>query len=90
MNLFNKECNFENELERQIFMAINVCRYDPQVFVPIVQRVRDRAPIVRDAKNTGILLKQLGSMIRLPPVIYDMPAFDACRQNNTIQCAPNV
>lgn len=84
MNLLNKECRFENELEKQIFMAINVCRFDPKVFVPIVQRVRDRCPLVSNAGNTGVLLKQLNAMVRLPPVIYDVPAFDACRQNNAI------
>ena len=84
MNLLNKECRFENELEKQIFMAINVCRFDPKVFVPIVQRVRYRCPLVSNAGNTGVLLKQLNAMVRLPPVIYDVPAFDACRQNNAI------
>jgi hypothetical protein len=29
-------------------------------------------------------------MVRLPPIIYDIPAFDACRQNNTIQTGPTV
>ena len=24
-------------------------------------------------------------MVRLPPIIYDVPAFDACKQNNAIQ-----
>jgi len=90
MNLLTKESKFENELERQIFMAINVCRFDPKVFVPIVQRVRDRCPLVSQAANTGVLLKQLSAMVRLPPVIYDVPAVDACRQNNVVQCAPTV
>ena len=71
-------------------MAVNVLRFDPKLFVPIVERVRERCPLVSNEANTGNLLKQLSAMVRLPPIIYDVPAFDACRQNNAIQCGPTV
>ena len=37
--LFNEDCRFLSEYERQIFMAVNVCRYQPDLFVPIVEKV---------------------------------------------------
>ncbi len=38
-NLLN-EANFESELERQIFMAINLCRFYPAKFEPVVIEVK--------------------------------------------------
>jgi hypothetical protein len=37
-----REAVFENDLERQIFMAINVCRCQPNLFIPIVESVKQR------------------------------------------------
>lgn len=41
-NLMTPECVWENDLERQIFMAINVCRCQPSLFIPIVESVKQR------------------------------------------------
>lgn len=30
---------FENDFEKQIYMAINLCRFDPKRFVPHVRKV---------------------------------------------------
>jgi hypothetical protein len=55
--LFTQECVWENELERQIFMAINVCRFQPNLFLPIVDRVKRRCPLVANTNNTETLMK---------------------------------
>ena len=60
-------------------MAINVCRFQPNLFVPIVDRVKRRCPLVKDTINTDTLMKSLEVTQRLPTVVYDRAAFDAVR-----------
>jgi len=60
-------------------MAINVCRFQPSLMVPIVDRVKRRCPLVKDTLHTDTLMKSLDVTQRLPTVIYDRVAFDACR-----------
>lgn len=84
MRLITPQCVFENDLERDIFMAINVCRYATGTFVEVVQAVKANNPLCRNAKYTDKLLKLLSLNERLPEVVYDVAAFDACRENNRI------
>jgi hypothetical protein len=89
-HLLDEESNFENALEREIFMAINVFRYQPELFVPIIQRAMQDNPLAKQSKNTQTLLTMITGMSKIPEITYDVPAFDACRRNNKEQCAPNV
>jgi len=65
-------------------MAINVCRFQPNLFLPVVDRVKRRCPLVTNTLNTDTLMKSLEVTQRLPTVVYDKAAFDAARQNNGI------
>lgn len=60
-------------------MAINVCRYETDVFVEVVKAVRANNPLCKNAKYTDRLIKLLECNERLNEVIYDVAAFDACR-----------
>jgi hypothetical protein len=81
-HLFNEDCDFKSEFERQVFMAVNVCRYQPSLFIPIVEKVMQEYPQASKCKQTATLLSVLSSMEKIPEVIYDLAAFDACRRNN--------
>jgi hypothetical protein len=63
-------------------MAINVCRFQPELFVPIVEKMKRNVPIAQQQNNTETLIAVLRNNQRLSTVIYDVPAFDACRKNN--------
>ena len=63
-------------------MAINVFRYDPQMFIPIIKRVRNTNPIARQQNNTSELILAVEIMERLSPIRFDEPANMACRRNN--------
>lgn len=74
---------FKNEVERQIFMAINVCRHSPSQFVPIVTHVAQTNELAKEQKkHTRNLIKALKTMTRLPPLYFDQQANDACTKNN--------
>jgi hypothetical protein len=84
------ESVWENEFERDIFMAINLCRFKPLLFVEIVERVKQTCPLVADSKNHVELVLKLFKNLRLPMLVYDKIAFDAVRMNNSVQCGPEA
>src|SRR5450830_1244366 len=77
---------YQNEFEKQIFMAINNCRINPKRFVPIV---RDTAATHVLAKSVPIdtvknLITYLQKCEPLGYVSFDEQANKACLQNNTV------
>jgi len=56
MQPFSSE--FENEFEKQIFYAINLCRYEPKRFVVSVKEVAQNHPLAKE-KDTKDLFKYL-------------------------------
>lgn len=75
---------YENDFEKQIFMAINLCRHDPKRFVPHVRAVyKDHVLLNKGAgKKMNDLIAKLQSQAPLRPVRFDGQANDAVRQNN--------
>ena len=65
-------------------MAINVCRFAPSEFIPVVNYVKLTHELAKDAKDTRNLIKTLKTIGRLPPVGFDSKANDACLRNNRI------
>lgn len=63
--------NFETDLERQIFMAINVCRAAPGAFVGVVRTVKQTHPLAKAAPHTMNLVNTLQQIKKLPPVKFD-------------------
>lgn len=72
---------FENEFEKQIFYAINLCRYDPKRFVVPVKEVKERN-ILAMGKDTKDLILFLQKCERLTQVRFDDQANAAARKNN--------
>lgn len=83
-HLIKPEYVFENDLEKDIFMAINVCRSEPAVFVSVVNSIKENNPLCKNAKYTDKLIKMLEMNEQLGAITYDVAAFDAARQNNRV------
>ena len=62
---------FETDLERQIFMAINVARAAPAAFVQVVRNVKQTHPLAKAAPFTLNLVKTMQHLQKLPPVKFD-------------------
>lgn len=73
---------FAEAAEEKIFMALNVCRFRPAMFIPIVNYVRNSHELAQKTKHTKELIKQLKALEELPPLRFDMKANQACLQNN--------
>ena len=74
--------DYIEEIEKHIFMAINVLRFEPKLFVPVVQQVKDNMQLARKANHTKDLIETLKSTPMLPPIRFDEQANMACRRNN--------
>ena len=72
---------FENEFEKQIFFAINLCRYDPKRFVVPVKEVAATHALAK-GKDTKDLILFLQKCERLTQVRFDDQANAAVRKNN--------
>jgi inosine/xanthosine triphosphate pyrophosphatase family protein len=57
--LLTPNMKFENALEKDIFMAINVLRAEPGVYSQVVNEVKKSYPICANAKYTDRLIKFL-------------------------------
>jgi hypothetical protein len=65
------DAHYKEDAERQVFMALNVCRFKPALYVPVVQRVKDSHTLCKNAKYTRELIRTLKRLERLPPIRYD-------------------
>lgn len=73
--------DYENEFEKQLFFAINICRHDPPSFITQVKRVAAYHPLCK-GKDTKDLCEYLRRCERLTAVSFDENAVKAARQNN--------
>ena len=62
LSLLVEDIQFEHLLEQHIFMAINVCRVKPQLFIPIVNHLKLTHPLAKKYKHTKELVKVLKSL----------------------------
>ncbi len=74
--------DYENEFEKQLFFAINICRHDPPSFITQVKRVAAYHPLCK-GKDTKDLCEYLRHCERLTAVSFDENAVKAVRQNNS-------
>ena len=76
--------DYENEFEKQIYMAINLCRFDPKRMVPHVRKVYRENILLSAGKGLKMteLIAKLQAQTQLTQVRFDGEANDACRQNN--------
>jgi hypothetical protein len=78
---------WNNDFEKDIFMAINVLRNESVVFTSVVEDVKANNPKMKDMKHTDKLLKYLEMNEQLGSIHYDLAAMDAARKNNEEKCA---
>jgi hypothetical protein len=75
---------YDNDFERQIFMAINLCRHNPKSFVPHVRAVYKDHVLLRNGagKKMNVLIAKLNAQAQLRVVKFDGQVTEAVRQNN--------
>eukprot|EP00352_Strombidinopsis_acuminata_P003920 CAMPEP_0176382378 /NCGR_PEP_ID=MMETSP0126-20121128/32640_1 /TAXON_ID=141414 ORGANISM="Strombidinopsis acuminatum, Strain SPMC142" /NCGR_SAMPLE_ID=MMETSP0126 /ASSEMBLY_ACC=CAM_ASM_000229 /LENGTH=218 /DNA_ID=CAMNT_0017746779 /DNA_START=105 /DNA_END=762 /DNA_ORIENTATION=- len=75
----------QNDFEKKLFMAINLLRYDPKRYVPIVKKVHKESELTKQIKNTQNLIDALNKTEGLTQVKFDEFANQAVRENNKAQ-----
>ena len=77
---------YQNEFEKQIFMAINNCRINPKRFVPIVRDTAATHVLAKSVPSDTVknLIAHLQKCEPLGYVSFDEQANKACLQNNTV------
>ena len=73
---------YENDFEKKIFMAINLLRYEPKRFVPILKKTYKENKLLAGSKSLEELVKTLNTTEKMQPVKFDGQANEACRKNN--------
>ena len=70
-------------------MAINLCRFDPKRFVPLIRQVYKEHPELAKGKGKDMagLSQALSTTTDLGQVVFDAQANEAARQNNAEQVA---
>ena len=76
---------FENDFEKNLWMAINLCRFDPKRFVAAVKHVSSHNPAAAKI-STSALIEALNKCPQLKQVPFLDTATQACRNNNKIIC----
>ena len=74
---------YENDFEKQIFMAINVFRHEPKRLVPMIKKVYKENVLLKGSKSMKEVIEALNKAEAMQMVKFDGSANDACRQNNT-------
>ena len=87
LNRFLLDGQFESPMEKEIFMAINLCRFMPQRFIPIVQKVKMNFPEAQMVQGTKMLIKHMRNMQRISGVTFSEEANRACRERNDVVCS---
>lgn len=73
---------YENEFEKQLFMAINLCRNNPKSYIGAVKKCAATHELCKELP-TKELITFLQTCEQLSHVTFDEQANQACRQNNT-------
>ena len=81
---------YENEYEKQIYFAINMCRYNPAGFVPYVRDASKHPGLAKVPESVvKNLIEYLKKAEHLRPVYFDDQAMEAVRKNNKEKIALN-
>ena len=72
---------YENDFEKQIYMGINMCRFNPKSLVPHVRAVYKNHVLLNAGagKKMNVLIARLNSQAQLQMVKFDGQANDAVR-----------
>ena len=77
---------YENDYEKQLFMAINLIRYSPKEYgIPAVKMAAKHE--LAKKKKSDKLIKELKGMSQLTQVVFEDEANTACRDNNKAKIA---
>ena len=74
---------YENDFEKNLWMAINLCRFDPKSFARVVQYVSLKNRKVANISTSG-LIDHLKKCPQLSQLTFLDIAVQACRDNNKI------
>ena len=86
--------DYENDFEKQIYMAINLCRHDPKRFIPFVRQQYKTHPLLAGGigKRQNDLIKALTAQAQegsLAAIKFDATCTQACRDNNKVATEAN-
>lgn len=73
--------DYENEFEKDVFMAINLLRHNPHQFIVQVQRVHQKG-LVSQSKAMAPLIEKLKQCKPMSTIRYDDQSNVAVRSNN--------
>jgi hypothetical protein len=78
---------YENEFEKETFMAINLIRVDPKLLIPQIKEIKKH----KNFKGQAVLplIKFLESMDPVTPILFDENACKACRSNSEKKMGAN-
>lgn len=76
--------DYKNNFEKEIYMAINLCRHDPKGFVPHVRRLYKEHELLKGGlgKNMNELIQRLNTQEQLRPLKFDATCNEAVRAVN--------
>ena len=72
---------YENEFEKQVYMAINIFRANPKRWAPIIQQTYQRNRAL-DTRSQRDLINAVKSMEKMPGICFDAALNAAARKNN--------
>lgn len=73
--------DYENDFEKQLFMAINLIRHDPKIYGSEAVKLAMYHPLAKKLKKDD-LQQYLKKCEKLPIVTFDTDAIQATRKNN--------
>ena len=72
---------YENEFEKQVYMAVNIFRSNPPRWVPIIKETYDKNPTI-NRKSEKELTAAVKTMTKMPGIVIDNALNQAVRKNN--------
>ena len=73
--------DYQNNFEKELFMAINMLRHNPKSFIPHVQRIFAK-DLCKGSKSMSAVIARLKEVNPMSVVKFDDDANAACRGNN--------
>lgn len=75
---------YDNEFEKQIYLAINMCRHEPSRAIPSVRTASKHSNVAKTVPKAVVenLISYLKKAEHLAPVYFDDQAQEAVRKNN--------
>ena len=73
--------DYQNNFEKEVFMAINMLRNNPKSFIPHIQRIYAK-DLCKGSKSQAVIVAKLKELSAMSTVKFDDQANAAVRANN--------